>query len=102
MALRVEERHEKLIEDVKYLKMNAPKTEGETESKEVGTENTHGQLSLDLFKFKRTIARGTFGEVKEYTSIRTGGSFAIKVSSASLESENIASPLLGTEKVTCS
>ncbi|KAF1765175.1 hypothetical protein GCK72_005127 [Caenorhabditis remanei] len=78
MALRVEERHEKLIEDVKCLKMNAPKTEGETESKEVGTENTHGQLSLDLFKLKRTIARGFFGEVKEYTSIRTGRSFAIK------------------------
>ncbi|KAF1765090.1 hypothetical protein GCK72_005042 [Caenorhabditis remanei] len=35
-------------------------------------------LSSDLFNFQRTIARGTFGEVKEYTSIRTGRSFAIK------------------------
>ncbi|KAF1765091.1 hypothetical protein GCK72_005043 [Caenorhabditis remanei] len=78
MALRVEERHEKMIEDVKCLKIDAPKTEGDTESKEVGTENTHAQNSSDLFNFQRTIARGTFGEVKEYTSIKTGRSFAIK------------------------
>ena len=98
MALHVESKHEKMVEDVKVLKIGAPKASEDVKKVD---EHNDVQLSMDNFKFQRTIARGMFGEVNEYTSIKSGHSFAIKVSSESLESENITSPLLGADKVTC-
>ncbi|KAF1765093.1 hypothetical protein GCK72_005045 [Caenorhabditis remanei] len=75
MALHVESKHEKMVEDVKVLKIGAPKASEDVKKVD---EHNDVQLSMDNFKFQRTIARGMFGEVNEYTSIKSGHSFAIK------------------------